>query len=88
MSLSLPACLPACLFACASPNKSPADDEWVAQCVAGSRDARNRFATFSYLCGSIPPGGAWRDDRLDLFDALDVPLQVRTYLLPASQPAS
>ena len=48
----------------------------MSNCIAGSRDARGRFATFSYLCGSIPAGGAWRDDRGDLFDSLTVPLQV------------
>lgn len=52
------------------------DDEWVANCVAGSRDAGGRYATFSYLCGSIPAGGAWRDDRGALFDSLHVPLQL------------
>ena len=54
---------------------APADDQWVRQCVNGATDARNRFATFSYLCGSIPPGGAWRDDRGASFDSLDVPVQ-------------
>lgn len=53
-----------------------ADDEWVDQCVAGARDARGRFATFSYLAGSIPAGGAWRDDRAALFESLDVPVQL------------
>jgi len=52
------------------------DAEWMANCVAGSRDARGRFATFAYLCGSIPAGGAWRDDRGTLFDSLTVPLQL------------
>lgn len=52
------------------------DDEWVANCVRGSLDARSRFSTFSYLCGSIPQDGAWRDERGDLFDSLDVPLQL------------
>eukprot|EP00966_Prymnesium_polylepis_P100278 2322786-Prymnesium_polylepis.2 len=48
----------------------------MANCITGSRDARNRFATFAYLCGSIPAGGAWRDDRGALFDSLTVPLQL------------
>lgn len=48
----------------------------MANCITGSRDTRSRFATFSYLCGSIPAGGAWRDDRLELFDSLTVPLQL------------
>ena len=53
-----------------------ADEEWIANCVAGAKDTRNRFATFSYLVGSIPIGGAWRDDRGVLFDSLDVPFQL------------
>lgn len=52
------------------------DEEWMANCIAGSRDARGRFATFAYLCGSIPAGGAWRDDRGAIFDSLTVPLQL------------
>ena len=40
-------------------------------------DSRGRYATFSYLAGSIPAGGAWRDERGALFDAMDVPLQVQ-----------
>lgn len=52
------------------------DAEWMANCIAGSRDARGRFATFAYLCGSIPAGGAWRDDRGALFDSLTVPLSL------------
>ena len=52
------------------------DAEWIAQCVVGSRDSRGRFATFSYLCGSIPACGAWRDDRGELFDSLNVPVQL------------
>ena len=51
------------------------DDEWIRMCDFGSRDARSRFATFSYLAGTIP-GGAWRDDRADLLASLDVPSQV------------
>ena len=52
------------------------DDEWLDNCLAGAADSRGRYATFSYLAGSIPAGGAWRDERGDLFDAMDVPLQV------------
>ena len=57
-------------------SESDVGAEWVNQCIAGARDARSRFSTFSYLCGSIPPGGAWRDERTDVFDSLDVPLQL------------
>ena len=52
------------------------DDEWLDNCLAGAADSRGRYATFSYLAGSIPAGGAWRDERGALFDAMDVPLQV------------
>lgn len=48
----------------------------MANCITGSRDARSRFATFSYLCGSIPRGGTWRDDRGQHFDSLAIPLQL------------
>lgn len=51
------------------------DDEWIQMCDYGSRDARSRFATFSYLAGTIP-GGTWRDDRAALLSSLDVPCQV------------
>ncbi|KAL1520821.1 hypothetical protein AB1Y20_022383 [Prymnesium parvum] len=57
-------------------NEDDVDAEWLANCLTGSRDTRSRFATFSYLCGSIPAGGVWRDDRGPLFDSLTVPLQV------------
>jgi hypothetical protein len=53
------------------------DDEWLDNCLAGAADSRGRYATFSYLAGSIPAGGAWRDERGALFDAMDVPLQVQ-----------
>ena len=52
------------------------DDEWVAQCFDSARDARGRFATLSYLCGTIPAGGSWRDDRGALLDTLAVPTQI------------
>ena len=57
-------------------DKADVDDEWLDNCLAGAADSRGRYATFSYLAGSIPAGGAWRDERGDLFDAMDVPLQV------------
>ena len=57
-------------------NRADVDDEWMANCLAGAADSRGRFATFSYLAGSIPEGGAWRDERGDVFDELDVPLQL------------
>ena len=52
------------------------DDRWVRQCVDSARDARGRFATLSYLCGTIPAGGVWRDDRGPLLADLDVPTTV------------
>jgi len=52
------------------------DDRWVKQCVESASDARGRFATLSYLCGTIPAGGSWRDDRANLLDSLDVPVQI------------
>ena len=52
------------------------DDAWVDQCVAAARDSRGRFATLAYLCGTIPGGGAWRDDRGAVLDALDAPTQI------------
>jgi pimeloyl-ACP methyl ester carboxylesterase len=52
------------------------DDAWVEQCVAAARDSRGRFATLAYLCGTIPGGGAWRDDRGAVLDALDAPTQI------------
>ena len=58
-------------------NKADVDDEWLDNCLAGAADSRGRYATFSYLAGSIPAGGAWRDERGALFDAMDVPLQVK-----------
>ena len=57
-------------------NSSDVDDEWMANCIAGAADSRGRFSTFAYLAGSIPEGGAWRDDRTALFDEMDVPLQL------------
>ena len=35
-----------------------------------------RFATLSYLCGTIPAGGVWRDDRGPLLADLSVPTTV------------
>jgi len=52
------------------------DREWVDQCVASAADARSRFATLAYLCGTIPAGGTWRDDRGGVLDALTVPTQI------------
>ena len=52
------------------------DDAWVDACVESARDRRGRFAVFSYLCGTIPRGGCWRDDRGPVARALDVPCQV------------
>ena len=54
------------------------DDEWISNCIEGSRDARSRFATLSYLCGTVPAGGSWRDERGHLFDELanQVPIQL------------
>ena len=51
------------------------DEEWMQMCATGAQDARSRFSTFAYLCGTIP-GGAWRDDRSDLLASLNVPCQV------------
>ena len=52
------------------------DEKWVEQCVAAARPTRTRHATFSYLCGTIPDGGCWRDDRSEQLESLDVPCQV------------
>ena len=52
------------------------DEKWVEQCLAAAKPTRTRHATFSYLCGTIPDGGCWRDDRSELLDSLDVPCQV------------
>ena len=49
------------------------DDAWVKQCYESARDSRGRFATLSYLCGTIPAGGAWRDERGGLLADLSVP---------------
>lgn len=54
---------------------SAVDDEWMRMCSDGAADARSRFATLAYLCGTVP-GGAWRDDRSELLASLDVPTQV------------
>jgi len=51
------------------------DDEWMTMCNEGAVETRSRHATFAYLCGTVP-GGAWRDDRLDLLKSLSVPCQV------------
>ena len=56
--------------------RAAVDERWVEQCVAAARPTRTRHATFSYLCGTIPDGGVWRDDRSRLLDSLDVPCQV------------
>ena len=56
-------------------NAEKVDDEWIEMCDFGSRDAQSRFATYSYLTGTIP-GGAWRDDRAPLLKGLEVPCQL------------
>ena len=52
------------------------DDAWVKQCYESARDSRGRFATLSYLCGTIPAGGAWRDERGGLLADLTVPTSI------------
>ena len=52
------------------------DDVWVKQCYESARDSRGRFATLSYLCGTIPAGGAWRDERGGLLADLTVPTSI------------
>ena len=46
------------------------------QCFENARDARGRFATLSYLCGTIPAGGSWRDERGGLLADLTVPTSI------------
>ena len=46
------------------------------QCYESARDARGRFATLSYLCGTIPSGGSWRDERGGLLADLTVPTSI------------
>lgn len=52
------------------------DDQWVKQCFESAQDSKGRFATLSYLCGNIPAGGAWRDERGGLLADLSVPTSV------------
>ena len=64
------------VFGEAAASRAPCWHTHITVAPTGAADSRGRYATFSYLAGSIPAGGAWRDERGDLFDAMDVPLQV------------
>ena len=65
------------------------DDAWVKQCYESARDSRGRFATLSYLCGTIPAGGAWRDERGGLLADLTVPTSIiRGEFLGARDPVN
>ena len=61
------------------------DDAWVKQCYESARDSRGRFATLSYLCGTIPAGGAWRDERGGLLADLTVPTSIIRGAFPGAR---